>query len=170
MGFFQARILESVAISFSRDRTRVSCIGRWILYCWTREDFVSKLPYNKLDPLIIWSCLPHFFGLSMPSQFGGYFCSFHLPKRLRFQNSKDIIFEMLISSSLGQQEPFQIFYLQKCQNFLYQNTQAIIFEQDFYGTLVAQWVIYHNISTISLTWSRNKEASVASINITLFEA
>ena len=52
--------------------------------------------------------------------------------------AKDIIFEMLISSSLGQQEPFQIFYLQKCQNFLYQNTQAIIFEQDFYGTLVAQ--------------------------------
>ena len=35
---FQARILEWVAISFSkgssqpRDRTRVSCVGRWILY------------------------------------------------------------------------------------------------------------------------------------------
>ena len=41
---FQARILEWVAISFSRgsswprDRTQVYCIGRWILYHWaTRE-------------------------------------------------------------------------------------------------------------------------------------
>ena len=40
----QARILERVAISFSResswprDQTCVSCIGRWILYPWaTRE-------------------------------------------------------------------------------------------------------------------------------------
>ena len=40
----QARILEWVAISFSRatsqprDRTQVSCIGRWIFYHWaTRE-------------------------------------------------------------------------------------------------------------------------------------
>ena len=43
-GIFQARILEWVAISFSRgsspprDRTQVSCIGRRILYHWaTRE-------------------------------------------------------------------------------------------------------------------------------------
>ena len=43
-GISQARILEQVAISFSRlsfqprDRTRVSCIGRRILYQWaTRE-------------------------------------------------------------------------------------------------------------------------------------
>ena len=40
-GISQARILEWVAISFSRvsswprDRTQVSCIGRWILYHWT---------------------------------------------------------------------------------------------------------------------------------------
>ena len=40
MGFFQARILEWAAISFSRgssllkDWTRVSCIGRRILYHW----------------------------------------------------------------------------------------------------------------------------------------
>ena len=39
-GIFQARILEWVAISSSRgssqprDRTLVSCIGRWFLYCW----------------------------------------------------------------------------------------------------------------------------------------
>ena len=37
-GILQARILEWVAISFTRgssqprDRTHVSCIGRWILY------------------------------------------------------------------------------------------------------------------------------------------
>ena len=43
-GISQARILEWVAISFSRgssrpmDWTRISCIGRWILYhCATRE-------------------------------------------------------------------------------------------------------------------------------------
>ena len=39
-GIFQARILEWIAISFSRgssqpmDRTHVSCIDRWILYHW----------------------------------------------------------------------------------------------------------------------------------------
>ena len=43
-GISQARILEWVAISFSRgfswprDRTLISCIGRWTLYHWaTRE-------------------------------------------------------------------------------------------------------------------------------------
>ena len=43
-GISQARILEWVAISFSRgsswprNQTQVSCISRWILYCWvTRE-------------------------------------------------------------------------------------------------------------------------------------
>ena len=36
----QARILDGVAISFFRvsshlrDWTRISCVGRWILYCW----------------------------------------------------------------------------------------------------------------------------------------
>ena len=41
---FQARILERVAISFSwgssqpRDRTHVSCIGRWVLYCWASRE------------------------------------------------------------------------------------------------------------------------------------
>ena len=39
-GIFQARVLKRVAISFSRasspprDRTCVSCIGRWILHHW----------------------------------------------------------------------------------------------------------------------------------------
>ena len=32
MGFSQARTLEWVVISFSRDQTCVFCIGRWVLY------------------------------------------------------------------------------------------------------------------------------------------
>ena len=46
-GIFQARILEYVAISFSRgfswprDQTHISCIGRQILYYWaTREALI----------------------------------------------------------------------------------------------------------------------------------
>ena len=49
-GIFQARILERVAISFSRvsswlrDWICVSCICRWILYCWaTWEACVAHL-------------------------------------------------------------------------------------------------------------------------------
>ena len=49
-GISQARILEWVAISFSmessqpRDWTRVSCIGRRILYHWaTREDWERRV-------------------------------------------------------------------------------------------------------------------------------
>ena len=47
-GIFQARILESVTISYSRgssgprDRicvSWVSCIGRWILYHWANSEF-----------------------------------------------------------------------------------------------------------------------------------
>ena len=54
-GILQARILEWVAISSSRgsspprDPTRISCIGRQILYCWTvREAQIAsgKLLYN----------------------------------------------------------------------------------------------------------------------------
>ena len=39
-GILQARLLEWIAISFSRgssrprDGTHVSCTGRWVLYCW----------------------------------------------------------------------------------------------------------------------------------------
>ena len=50
-GISQARILEWVTFSFSRgssqprDQTRVSCIGRGILYHWaTREALTLKLP------------------------------------------------------------------------------------------------------------------------------
>ena len=50
-GIFQARILEWVAISSFRgssqpkDQTRVSCIGRWVLYHWaTWEVPIQELP------------------------------------------------------------------------------------------------------------------------------
>ena len=59
-GVLQARILEWAAMSFSRGSSRprdwncVSCIGRWILYCWaTREvprikqSFITK-PWAQL--------------------------------------------------------------------------------------------------------------------------
>ena len=42
-GISQARILDWVAISFSRgssqrrDQTCISCIGRWVLYCGTTK-------------------------------------------------------------------------------------------------------------------------------------
>ena len=54
----QARILESIAFSFSRgsslprDWTPVSCIGRWILYHWaTREAPIiyCKVQYSFLE-------------------------------------------------------------------------------------------------------------------------
>ena len=41
---FQARILEWVAISFSRrsskprDQTHISCVGKGVLYCWTNME------------------------------------------------------------------------------------------------------------------------------------
>ena len=60
-GIFQARILEWVAISFSRgpsqprDGTRVSCIsciGRWILYyCAIREALCYSYSYVKVNLL-----------------------------------------------------------------------------------------------------------------------
>ena len=50
MGFLQARILESTAhfrgSSWPRDQTRVSCIGRWILYhlaTWEAYHFLKLL-------------------------------------------------------------------------------------------------------------------------------
>ena len=57
LGISQARILQWVAISFSRrssqprDQTRVSCIshiGRWMLYHWaTREDYFPFIGLPK---------------------------------------------------------------------------------------------------------------------------
>ena len=56
-GISQARILAWVAISFSRgsswprDRTCVSCIGRWILYPWAaREAHMNTLILSDQGP------------------------------------------------------------------------------------------------------------------------
>ena len=60
-GISQARILEWVAISFSRgsswprDQTCVSCIGRWILYHWAiREALLTSYCFSvaKLHPIL----------------------------------------------------------------------------------------------------------------------
>ena len=60
-GILQARILGWVAISFSRgssrsrDRTHVSCIGKWILYCWaTRKAKKASSSLKEKAVLIFW--------------------------------------------------------------------------------------------------------------------
>ena len=59
----QARILEWVAISFSRGysqpraRTHISCMGRWILYCWAT---------TPGKPEGLWWFLKCFLALSIP--------------------------------------------------------------------------------------------------------
>ena len=57
-GIFQARILEAVAISFSRvlsqpkDWTWVSCIGGWILYHWaTQFSSVAQSSLTLCNPM-----------------------------------------------------------------------------------------------------------------------
>ena len=52
-GIFQARILEGVAIPFSRgssqprDQTPISCISRWVLYHWATREVPNQLYDNK---------------------------------------------------------------------------------------------------------------------------
>ena len=59
-GISQAGILEWVAISISRgssqprDRTHISCIGRWILYHWTSREALLLLPYTKISLCTTW--------------------------------------------------------------------------------------------------------------------
>ena len=62
-GISQARILECVAIFFSRgsswprDRTFVFCTGRWVLYHWaTRETpLFVYCTFKKSYPIFLWS-------------------------------------------------------------------------------------------------------------------
>ena len=52
---FQARILEWVAVSFSRvstgprDWTHISFIGRWVLYNWAKREAPKILKYRSLQ-------------------------------------------------------------------------------------------------------------------------
>ena len=63
-GILQARILEWIAISFSRgsswgrDQTHISCIGKWILYHWaTWEAQEVVLSTSKqFFVLVFWGC------------------------------------------------------------------------------------------------------------------
>ena len=57
-GMLQARILEWITISFSResswprDETRVSCIGRWILYRWVTWETHKLISVYNLCRLV----------------------------------------------------------------------------------------------------------------------
>ena len=58
MGFPQPRILEWVAISFSRGvfptqrSNHISCIGRWILYCWTTRESPPPQMCTNYSPFV----------------------------------------------------------------------------------------------------------------------
>ena len=58
-GIFQARILEWVAISFSRrssqprDWTHIFCIGKWILYNWATREFPLQGSTNQLKNIML---------------------------------------------------------------------------------------------------------------------
>ena len=69
-GIFQARILEWVAISFSkgssppRDWIRISCVsgtGSWILYHWATREAISKRIMRRLNDTSkeIWKYVLH---------------------------------------------------------------------------------------------------------------
>ena len=81
-GTSQARILEWVAISFSRgssrprDRTCVSCIGRWILCHWTtRETSLFLLCYLFLNFIYFFIFLLIYFNWNLITlQYCGGFC------------------------------------------------------------------------------------------------
>ena len=54
-GILQARILEWIAISFSRgssqprDRTHISCVGRQILYCWATRKVLAIMSRDWIN-------------------------------------------------------------------------------------------------------------------------
>ena len=70
-GISQARILEWVAISFSRGSSwsrekspsLVSCIGRWILYHWATREACSKTKHKKPEMWVV----PQFLEISHSS-------------------------------------------------------------------------------------------------------
>ena len=70
-GISQARILEWVAISFSRgsswprDQTWVSCIGRQILYCQATREASPLLPFSQYKKFYM--IIPEFWQVDIPS-------------------------------------------------------------------------------------------------------
>ena len=117
-------------------------------------------------PMINWSIdyteLPaSIFGLTMTSQFCGHFCPLHFPTRLKFQDGKDIISKMLISSSLGAARTSSDILCSKVSKFPIPKYTGHNF-----GTRLlwhTSYIPHHTTSTIPPTWSRSKEASVACI-------
>ena len=66
-GISQARILEWVAISFSRassppgHRTHVSCMGRWVLYHWTAGEAITYIRNISILYKCMWQAFHMYF-------------------------------------------------------------------------------------------------------------
>ena len=94
-GILQARILEWVAISFSRgsswprDWTQVSCLGRWILYHWATREAQTWLSNAVRQPRSQKLTCPQIQGnlAHLPSYPGVsvIIVGFHLPNLLNLQ-------------------------------------------------------------------------------------
>ena len=109
-GPFQARMLEWVAISFSRGPTRprdqtrvswVSCVGRRVLYCWCHlrshaDSFLSELPRRPMSSnMLTLKMFPHLPVINHEWKYT--FCSFkfdwcYLLPFLTFKNRKLLYF------------------------------------------------------------------------------
>ena len=82
-GVSQARILESVAFSFSRgyswarDQTLISCIGRQILYHWATREAGSSMCSVVSDSATLWTVAwqaPLSMGFSRQEYWSGFPC------------------------------------------------------------------------------------------------
>ena len=131
-GIFQARILEWVAISFSRgsfqprDWTHISFIGRWILYCWvTREDlfyvYALEIFYWKIVFLFCIALMHKYTAVYL------YACTFHKAYKLSWSFVLYIsLFGSFSSSLLSSiclsliiKDNVSVFLLWFCQLLLY---------------------------------------------------
>ena len=91
-GIFQARTLEWVAVSFSRgssqlrDQTRVSCIGRWILYHWAIREtyFIHSSVYmsTQISQFIPCTC-------SFIRRYKTHYCSHYSGRQILESCSED---------------------------------------------------------------------------------
>ena len=84
-GISWARILEWVAISFSRgsswprDQTHVSCIGRQILYHWDIWEALNMIKIFLFPVHLPWFSFVFFFNYSSHKESRGVGEKFHLP-------------------------------------------------------------------------------------------
>ena len=80
-GIFQARILECVAISFSRgsswprDWTRVPCIGKQILYHWATRQVQLCIPYTYIHTPYIYKHIPYIYIPHIFHLFSNFSCN-----------------------------------------------------------------------------------------------